>query len=148
MQSSKQTKLTAYAIRQAAFWTPNHISLISFTKFLGWGVHPGLRAINKCTKDSWHFISVVVRMTREMMRWQAFFWPHLKMHGQLCLQERFAEAGRVRRWIAISLLKQINYFLSIVLNKSSYIAFNIQYILHIFTNRCAYSWLVLIFFFL
>lgn len=76
-----------------------------------------------------------------------FFWPHLKMHGQLCLQERFAEAGRVRRWIAINFLKQINYFLSIVLNKSSYIAFNIQYILHIFTNRCAYSWLVLIFFF-
>lgn len=37
-------------------------------------------------------------------------------------------------------------FLNIVLNKSSYIAFNIQYILHIFTNRCAYSWLVLIFF--
>lgn len=73
-------------------------------------------------------------------------WPHFK-DAWFVYRRGFCRCGSCQGGrIAICSLKQIKLIiLNIALNKSSYIAFNIQYILHIFTNRCAYNWLVLIF---
>lgn len=84
-----------------------------------------------------HDISVVAGVMSEMRRCFATFkdaWSNGR-DWQMQVVSRDGEA--------ICLLKQIKLIiLNIALNKSSYIAFNIQYILHVFTNRCAYSWLV------
>lgn len=61
---------------------------------------------------------------------------HSEMRGQ------WGEVGRCRRCresdtVAVCLPKQTKHSFDIASNKSSYSGFNIQYILHVFTNGCA-----------